>query len=518
MCLVRREISVPEPEKMTWYRLVAIGILLLGFALRAATLVGRPLWFDEAWEYWIATAAFSDLLTTVKNYLRDPPLYSYLLHLWVQLDAREFWLRFPSLLFSILNILGVMSLARLAFGKPAALLAALFVTVAASDLRYAQEAGQYIVMVSFLSWSLVCLMRFLQTSEWRWAVLWASAALLATYTFYGAPLPILATALVSAIHLASNRRWRAFSMLASAGLFSLLLLAPLLLDILPAQLAQPSGAITPPTAVAAFDVELQAFLSGARSIMQFQQMGYQAGGWVWQPLPEWIAWLPGLLLLVAGVVRLRFSLPFVWLFTSLAFYYWISKSGLYHFDGRYSLILAPLLWVCLAAGAMAMWQWRRAAAIVLTGTIVLLSLLAPSERAEDLRAVTQLWLNMRRNHEQTYVYYGAAPGFRYQLRMAGAENSTRGVWFWDCWWREGRPPACAHDGIVYGRWLRNLTPEAKLDSIFTTLGEEPARFWIVFSHVHAGEDESILTALGASYTIARAVQLDGASAILLLRK
>lgn len=503
---------------ITYYRLAAIGILLLSFTLRSFTLAARPLWFDEAWEYWIVTVPFPDLLATIKEFLRDPPFYSYLLYFWVRLNEHEFWLRFPSLFFSIINLLGVMSLARYAFGKPAALVALLLAAVAASDVRFAQEAGQYIFMVGFLSWSLVFLMRFVQTGAWKWVMLWASAAVLATYTYYGSPIPIVATVFVSFVYLLIERRWRALFVLVCASLIAGLLISPLAFDILPAQLSQPSNAIKSPAAFESFGAELQTFLTGVHNILRFQQMGQQPVGWAWPLVPEWVIWLPGLLLLLAGAVRNRFSLPFVWLAVSLVLYYLVSKSGLYHFDGRYTLILAPLIWVCIAAGATAMWTWQRATSVVLTGMIVLLSLLAPPEPPEDLRAVTQFWLAERSNRELTYVYYAAAPGFRYQLRLAGVKDSINGIWFRDCWWRDEQPPACASDGIVYGRWIRDLAPAKKLESIFTTLDGEPARFWMIFSHVAPGEDDAILAALDESYTIVEHLQVNNAAAVLLVRR
>jgi uncharacterized membrane protein len=505
-------------DRRSLYRLTAIGILLLAFALRSFTLATRPLWFDEAWEYWIATTAFPELLPAVKEYLRDPPFYSYLLYFLVRLGEPEFWLRFPSLLGSMLNLLGVMTLARLAFGKPAALVAALLVAVAASDIRFAQEAGQYIFMACFLSWMLVFLLRFVQTGGWLWAGLWAIAAVLATYTHYGAPIPVIATALVSCAYLILGRRWRTLSVLAVAGIGALLLITPLVFDILPAQLTQPSNAIKPPVAFETLAVELRAFLTGAQTILRFQQMGHQPAGWVWPLLPEWVVWLPGLLLLVAGAVRYRLSMPFVWLIVSFILYFLISKSGLYHLDGRYTLIVAPLVWVCLAAGAIAMWGRQRTITVMLTGTIVLLSLSAPPERPEDLRGITQFWLAERADDEPTYVYYGALPGFRYQLRLAGKEDSASGVWFRECWWRGEGVAACNDDNIKYGRWIRSLSPEQKAESIYTSLGEEPSQFWIIFSHVYPGEDEVILTALGDSYTITKHLQRNGEAAVLLTHK
>jgi hypothetical protein len=62
------------------YRSLSLVIILLGFALRAAALGERALWFDEAMEYWVASAPPAAIPATVKAALQDPPLYSLLLH------------------------------------------------------------------------------------------------------------------------------------------------------------------------------------------------------------------------------------------------------------------------------------------------------------------------------------------------------------------------------------------------------------------------------------------------------
>ena len=278
------------------------------------------------------------------------------------------------------------------------------------------------------------MLRLNQDGAWRWAILWGCAALLAVYTYYGSPMIVGVTALVTAVYLIAGRRWQPFFVLATVGLVAAFLTLPLALDILPPQLAQPSGtAGRPPIPLGTLGAEVQTFLGGVGSILRFQQLGYQPAGWPWPVLPEWVAWLPAMLLLAAGAVRYPRSLPFVWLGTSFLIYFVVSKSGLFPFEGRYSLVIAPLLASCLAAGAAALWARQKAVAVVLGGAIVLVSLLAPPEPPEDLRTVTQAWLAARSAGEPTYVYYGAAPGFGYQVRLAGSEEAASGAWYIDCW-------------------------------------------------------------------------------------
>jgi hypothetical protein len=147
----------------------------------------------------------------------------------------------------------------------------------------------------------------------------------------------------------------------------------------------------------------------------------------------------------------------------------------------------------------------------------LIAFLSPLEPQEDLRSVTRLWLASRRSDEPTYVYYGAVPGFRYQLNLAGPSEPVPALWYRRCW--QGRAAAyCANNGVFYGRWIRPLTPEQKRQSVLETIGGSPERFWMVFSHIHPEEDETILAALQDTYRIVTRYTGENSALFLLQRQ
>src|ERR671936_747856 len=65
-------------------RWTLVVLLLCAFALRLLNLTVQPLWFDEGWSVWFATA---DLPTMAARTAADihPPLYYALLHAWIAL-------------------------------------------------------------------------------------------------------------------------------------------------------------------------------------------------------------------------------------------------------------------------------------------------------------------------------------------------------------------------------------------------------------------------------------------------
>ena len=77
---------------------VALGIVGLGFALRAATAWGTFLNPDEALHFWIADRASLGAAYQANLSMAHPPLMIFVLYGWRLLGTSEFWLRLPSIL------------------------------------------------------------------------------------------------------------------------------------------------------------------------------------------------------------------------------------------------------------------------------------------------------------------------------------------------------------------------------------------------------------------------------------
>lgn len=118
-------------------------LLLAAFALRLYRLGAASLWYDETVSLCLAR---QDLLALTRHTAGDihPPLYYYLLHFWGQSAGwSEFSAAFLSLFFGVLLIALVYRVAREWLSTPAALIAALLVTISPYNLGYSQEVRMY---------------------------------------------------------------------------------------------------------------------------------------------------------------------------------------------------------------------------------------------------------------------------------------------------------------------------------------------------------------------------------------
>lgn len=476
-------------NNFVWWASI-IFILLLAFFLRVVGFAERPLWFDESIEYWMAAVRLPLIAQAVARATHDPPLYSYLLHFWMKAGINEFWLRLPSLIASMLSVTGIILLGQMLYGRLDGLIAGLILAVSAADIRYAQEVGQYSMMVCLTTWNLLFLYKAIRQKRWLWWGLWGLTALLNIYSHYGAAIVILATSATVLLYHLWQRNWQQIKRQVAIGIIAILLLLPLVVFIIPNQLGR-LGATTQPVA-------LSNLWQTSWLIIIFQLTGNPGvTNWPWAAVQRWwVALLPGLVLLISLTrVRKLIDLPLLLIIAWLT-YYVISRTGSYFFlPTRHALLLAPLLVLAMAIGLATVFRWHRLVGFCLLLLILPFTLLVPRESAEDLRTVTQYWLENRQPDEVTYIYYGAAPGFRYQLDLNRGELSDLPVyWYGECY--GGKPETyCREDNIFYGRWVRNFSPGEQRTAFEDVVGSYPERLWIVMSHIHDRDRELLLEGL-----------------------
>jgi hypothetical protein len=492
------------PRERMWFA----AVLLVALALRVWDLGARSLWFDEAGEYWVATAPLSHLLHFVSVGSGDPPLYSFLLHGWMKLGHAEAWLRLLSVFASVSGVAGIIVLARRLGGFPAAFVAGSLVAVNPPDIRYAQEAGQYALMLGTIAWNLVALHSLWNDAGRKSIVSWAATAFLATTAYYGSVFPVLVPfgcALVEALARRDRARVRAFGL---ALVLFLVIAVPVLWSVLPDQMARVLDTRTAqsndPRAVAGIALVYRWICN---------LFAFHFAGWPYTHVPAWlpvVCWFA--LLSLALRVRPRWAL---WLVATWAAYGIASLLQIFPFGFRWGLPLLPLVLVVAAVGATVGMRDRIPKLI---GTMAFLGLLGsgiaslpnrsfrdaidpqhamPWPETEELRDVVDYWHQRRTPDQPTYVFYGAAPAFAYYLqRYPDTRDPLPPAWSLSCWSEDNPPDFCRRGNIYYGRWLRSLgSPEAKVRSISETLGGRPREFWIVFSHVQFGENVQIVDRL-----------------------
>lgn len=135
-----------------------LGLLVaIGAVLRLATLGAKDLWFDEAVLRWIAEGSGAEVLVRNAGQNSAPPLFALLTAaVAAQLGDGEVMLRLVPALAGVLSIPAVWLLAREFTTLRGALAAAALVTIARSQLQYAQQVREY--SLAFLVATLILLL------------------------------------------------------------------------------------------------------------------------------------------------------------------------------------------------------------------------------------------------------------------------------------------------------------------------------------------------------------------------
>ena len=185
--------------------IILVVLCLLAFVLRIANLDTPDLWADEAWNVGVAVQEMASIPAIVAHDVY-PPLYLFLMHVWVALTGGSaFAARFPSLFFSVLTVALTYRLGRRVSGASVGLLGAGIVALSHFDVYYAREAKD-LTMVTFLGllslWFLVRALEERRMRDWAGYALAAAASL---YTFYYAAFVLLAMNLAALAWLL----WRA---------------------------------------------------------------------------------------------------------------------------------------------------------------------------------------------------------------------------------------------------------------------------------------------------------------------
>ena len=187
-------------------RWTLLGLLLLAFALRVYQLPAQSLWYDEGVSWYMTRMPLPALTVWTANDIQ-PPLYYYLLWLWVRLaGTSEVALRFPSVFFGALTVPLLWITARRLLGWRAAWLSVLLLALSPLHVYYAQEARMYTLLtcLGLLSSFLLLRLLSLQSPDLRSPTVWAYVltAAAALYTHYFAFFLLAAHALYGLY-----RRW-----------------------------------------------------------------------------------------------------------------------------------------------------------------------------------------------------------------------------------------------------------------------------------------------------------------------
>lgn len=189
-------------------------VLLAVLVLLCLNATNSGLWYDEAIEYYYSRVASGPVpggSPTLNMYERitetyQPPLYNWLMHLWLLAFDSEFGFRLGGILATILGGAGMfLALKKVTSPCWAATGAAAYL-LTGHILIYALECGEYNLMLCFLCWTLFFFLDALLEEKRKPLGGFFICACLSVYSQYGAAFLILPLYLALLLHFLKQKK------------------------------------------------------------------------------------------------------------------------------------------------------------------------------------------------------------------------------------------------------------------------------------------------------------------------
>ncbi len=360
------------PRRDGW-RFALLITILLAFGLRLYHLDGQSLWMDEGSTVHLAMASLERLAGRLPRSIAHPPLYYYLLHLWMLLAGKsELSLRYLSLLFGTLLVPSTYRAGRRWLGAKralAALWAALITSLAPVQIYYSQETRMYTLTAFLNLWGFYLFTLLLERrEEKKWWIAYILFTSLSLYAHYYSFFVVLTENLIALGLLLRRHKGRSLLL---PWLLSQSALALLFLPWARAPLGRLTGGF--------LEVRSQLFGASPSSFPDFLRqvmVGLSLGPTIRES--DWYTWLATallLLLLIVGALRRdigRREMPLLYFLVPVLLAFLVDQR-FPHFVPRYLLLVTPgyyLTLACAVEGPLTTWRGKAS----LTGFLILLAL------------------------------------------------------------------------------------------------------------------------------------------------
>lgn len=171
-----------------YYILIGL-IFILAFSLRIYNIEQKNMWFDEVYSWNLSLENSKDIIATASGDIH-PPLFYIVLKGWTNIFSDSvFSMRMLSTLLSMLSILFLFNICReIKITEKRIIFVLLLYAVSPLNIYYSQEVRMQSLNLFLTIGSTFYFLKFLNSKENKYGILWAAFASLSLYTHYFALL------------------------------------------------------------------------------------------------------------------------------------------------------------------------------------------------------------------------------------------------------------------------------------------------------------------------------------------
>lgn len=461
-------------------------------------LTQTPIWQDESMEYYCSipvkgviqgVTQYETMYERMAYIQQQPPLYNWVMCLWLQVNDNDWWYRFSSVIMGFLAVIGLYLVVRRLCNRFTATISVIAFSSIYILMYYMKEASEYSMLIMFIIWTVYLYLHILEKITIQRVLGFTVLCIANIYTHYGAVFFVVPMAVQLLYYYGRSKEWKAFK----AALISYVIAAagagiPLVMLFLIPQSTN---------AVSTIGVEKPIEITGNNIILDF----FDSMMWVlrWCMLDydrdgerlTWAIWVLLFALIGAIIICYRYTKRKEFrMFVNCnigiyLLYYVVTTLNIYAygwFGNRYNMFLLPLWFILIVMVIYEMLyllaqngrEWIRKSVPALRCVILFATLLFCCYGVKrindhwykmDLRTVVSVWYEDKGYEIPTYVNFHQRYPYVYYLTHNEAYDESK----WENIY-------CSQnlDSLSYSNeeWMEFLTTEVYPDGL-------PERLYVV---------------------------------------
>lgn len=167
-------------------------------------LTVAPIWQDEAMEYYCSipvkgairgVTEYATMYERMAYIQQQPPLYNWLMCIWLEIYDSEWWYRFSSVIFGFIAVIGLYLVLKRLCDRFTATLAVFVFSSIHYFQYYTKEASEYVLLIAMLIWTVYVYIRILEGATCKNVIIFSAMCVIDMYTHYSAAFVIVPMAL-----------------------------------------------------------------------------------------------------------------------------------------------------------------------------------------------------------------------------------------------------------------------------------------------------------------------------------
>lgn len=182
-------------------------------------LMDAPIWQDETMEFYCSipvkgaikgVTQYATMYERMANIQQQPPLYNWVMCLWLKISEDGWWYRFSSVVAGFFAVIGLyLVIKKLCNCVTATLSVVIFSSIYILQY-YVKEASEYMMLIMLIIWTVYLYLNILEKITVKRAIGFTVLCVLSIYTHYCAVFFIVPMALQLLFYYFKSKEWKAF--------------------------------------------------------------------------------------------------------------------------------------------------------------------------------------------------------------------------------------------------------------------------------------------------------------------